>query len=240
MLQNANICQLFDGCNTMTMELDDRPYRLGELQELGYSRMQVLRLVKEGSLVKGVRGVYRPAAAAPSDARYNWAEITVAKPGAVFCLFSAAVFHGISEYGGARRYIAVPSSYSFPRTTQNETCLRWADQRSFEIGVETTEIDGVAVKITSPARTLVDFFRYSTLCAKDGRVKKIIDPESFHDVLAKYLGKFGSPGIQVHRIAKAFGIAKEMSNVIQLVQMSRPDLWQPIDADGDGLKPKMP
>lgn len=40
--------------------------------------------------------------------------------------------------------------------------LMWRNPEMFELGVEEHLIDGVPVRITSPERTLVDLFRYST------------------------------------------------------------------------------
>jgi hypothetical protein len=40
--------------------------------------------------------------------------------------------------------------------------LMWRNPEMLELGVEDHLIDGVKVRITSPERTLVDLFRYST------------------------------------------------------------------------------
>ena len=38
--------------------------------------------------------------------------------------------------------------------------MQFFDARSFEVGLETVSIDGVAVRIYNPARTVADCFRY--------------------------------------------------------------------------------
>ncbi|NTF18246.1 hypothetical protein G6L37_07485 [Agrobacterium rubi] len=203
--------------------LENRPYEVKELLSLGYSRMKLSRLVREGRLQNDGRGIYRLPFDGRNSDRASWAARSLAIPGSVFCLYSAAVFHGISEDLGARSYVGVKSR--FHNSNQGVEFLAWKDTASFEAGVETIRVGDIDVLVTGPARTLVDFFRYSHLGKKDGRMKKLVDPAALNDVVLRYLEKFGKPDLQAHRIAKVFGVQEALKNYMGILQAARPDLW---------------
>jgi len=208
-----------------TMPLEDRPYTVKELASLGYSRMKLSRLVREGRLQNDGRGVYRLPFDGQNSDRASWAARSLAIPGSVFCLYSAAVYHGISENLGSRSYVGVKSR--FHNSNHGVEFLAWKDAESFEVGVETLQVGDVDVLVTGPARTLVDFFRYSHLGKKDGRMKKHVEPAALNDVVLRYMEKFGKPDLNVHRIAKVFGVQEALKNYMGILQTARPDLWNP-------------
>jgi Predicted transcriptional regulator len=206
------------------LDLEDRPYTLKELNSLGFNRMRLSRLVRDGRLQNDARGIYRLPYDGENSERASWAARSVAMPGSVFCLYSAAVYHGITENLGARTYIGIRGRR---RSTNGVEYFTWKEGANFDLGIETLRIGETDVLITNPARTLVDFFRYSHLGKRDGRMKKVVDPDALNDVVIKYMEKFGKPDIQVHRIAKAFGIQEELSNFMGILQAVRPDLFLP-------------
>lgn len=207
------------------MELENRPYAVKELASLGYNRMKLSRLVREGRLQNDGRGIYRLPFVGPNSDRASWAARAVVIPESVFFLYSAAVYHGITENLGAKSYIGVKSKTH--RSNRGVEFFTWRDEESFEVGVETLRIGDTDVRVTSPSRTLVDFFRYSHLGPKDGRMKKPVDPAALNDVVIRYLEKFGKPDIKAHRIAKIFGVQEALKNHMGILQAVRPDLWLP-------------
>jgi Predicted transcriptional regulator len=208
------------------LELEDRPYTVKELEALGYNRMRLSRLVRAGRLQNDARGVYRLPFDGENSERASWAARAVIRPGSVFCLYSAAVLHGITENLGARTYVGARGRH---RSTGSVEYLRWEDQANFDLGVDTIRIGETDVLVTNPARTLVDFFRYSHLGRRDRRMKKPVDAEALNDVVVQYMLKFGKPDLKVHRMAKVFGVHEELGNVLGILQAVRPDLWLPAD-----------
>jgi predicted transcriptional regulator of viral defense system len=206
------------------LNLEDRPYTLKELDGLGYNRMRLSRLVRDGLLQSDARGIYRLPFDGANSERASWAARSIALPGSVFCLYSAAVYHGITENLGARTYMGIKGRR---RSTAGVEFFTWKDTENFDVGIETLRIGSADVLVTNPARTLIDFFRYSHLGKSDKRMKKPVDPEALNDVVVRYMQKFGKPDINAHQIAKVFGVREELGNFMGILQAVRPDLWLP-------------
>jgi predicted transcriptional regulator of viral defense system len=186
--------------------------------------MRLSRLVRDGLLQNDARGVYRLPYDGENSERASWAARTAVLPGSVFCLYSAAVYHGITENLGARAYVGIKGRR---RSSAGVDYFTWKEPENFDVGVETLRIGNSEVLVTNPARTLVDFFRYSHLGKRDKRMKKPVDPESLNDVVIRYMQKYGKPDIKAHRIARTFGVQEELSNFMGILQAVRPDLWHP-------------
>jgi predicted transcriptional regulator of viral defense system len=213
------------------LELEDRPYTLKELADLGYNRMRLSRLVRDGLLQNDARGVYRLPYDGENSERAAWAARSVKYPGSVFCLYSAAVYHGITENMGAKVWLGVGGRL---RSTSEVEYFTWKEPENFTIGIQVLDIGGAAVRITDPLRTLIDFFRYSGMGRQDGRMtKKPVDPEALNDVVFKYMRKFGPPGLKGLKMARTFGVQKEMQDYMNILTGARPDLWLPSDHQED-------
>lgn len=201
-----------------------RPYTLKELEVLGFSRMRLSRMVRSGQAENPARGIYRFPDQDDAEINYAWAAITRQVPTALFCLYSAAVHHGMSEDLGMTRYVALPAGER-RRNRQGVRFLSWGADREMEAGVDVILVDGVEVRVTSPDRTLVDMFRYSDQCLSDRRRKRIVGADAMADCLRRYLSKYGPPGRKAFLVAKALGIQEEFGAYVRTVQAANPDLW---------------
>jgi predicted transcriptional regulator of viral defense system len=82
-------------------------------------------------------------------------------PDAVVCLISAPSFHGITTQVPRTVYLAVSRGrYAGLRLSTPPVKIYRFDAATFDQGIETHQIDGVAVHIYGVARTLVDCFKY--------------------------------------------------------------------------------
>lgn len=200
-----------------------RPMKASDLVALGVTRMALVRAVRSGAIERGARGVYR-VPAAEEDPRVAWASLACRLPSAVFCMVSAAAYHGLTQNMAATLDIAVPLSLtpsvnSFGATTR---FMRWRDENAFSIGVDVVEIDGIGVRVTNPERTVVDLFRYSPLAPqRRGNPSIVADPETVHDALVRYLHGFegGSAG-KLRKMAKAFGVWEHLSPHLTMLNLS--------------------
>lgn len=204
------------------MAASNAPMTIKELQALGASRATVHRMVENDLLERLAHGVYGlPERGSPY---LGWAGLSLRVPSAVFCLTSAATFHEITQDMETRTVIAVPHALGQVQGGRGKSypvrvkLVRWRDPEAFQHGVETHEIDGVSVRITSPARTVVDMFRFSGL--NPGCRKVRIQDEAFLDCLSRAL----DPARQVTHaddilaIADHFEIKDRMSPFIQSIQ----------------------
>lgn len=142
------------------------PVSLAEFRQAGIPQSTVRSLVLDGLLESPARGVFVPPGAKLSEYA-DWALVAFRHPSSVVCLLSAASFHGMTQELPGKLSVAVPNSSTMPSMGDQFSLpldvLVWRRQEMFEVGVEVKRIDGVDVQVTSPERTLVDLFRYSSL-----------------------------------------------------------------------------
>lgn len=133
-----------------------------ELVEAGVARTIIRRMLDAGQVEEVVRGCYKstdwPSSGSMSEIRL--ADLAAVFPDAVVCLESAAGFH--REFDLTDSYDHTPT-FAIPNTSRLSVdgirFVRWRDPRLLTVGVEVYQVDGQAVKITTPARTVADYFR---------------------------------------------------------------------------------
>lgn len=207
-----------------------RPMASWELEACGFSRTALKRLVEAGKLEKVARGIYSATDKNLDEdsGRELWAAISMRIPQVVFCLESAATYHGISQNMGMGLYIALPKDMKrpSPETTGNvrSTYLSWRES-TLSWGIETVVINGVDVRITDQARTIVDLFRYSSLM-KNERTQKLVDQETVIDAFHRYIAKEGieTASSQLRKAAKPFGLWDRLKDLISFSTAQRPSL----------------
>lgn len=133
--------------------------RARELEEAGITRPQIARLVSAGKLQKIGRGLY---AAADYLGTENSALVVVAKraPNVVFCLLTALRFHEITTQSPFEVWIAIGNKEHPPRLAYPPLRTLRFSQASLQYGVEIKKVEGVALRITSPAKTVADCFKF--------------------------------------------------------------------------------
>jgi predicted transcriptional regulator of viral defense system len=133
--------------------------RARELEAAGIPRTQIARLVAAGKLQKIGRGLYAPADYQGTE---NSALVTVAKraPGVVFCLLTALRFHEITTQSPFDVWIAIANKDHPPRLEYPPLRTVRFSESSLRHGVEVREVEGVALRITSPAKTVADCFKF--------------------------------------------------------------------------------
>jgi len=155
-------------------------FRTSDLEALGMSRATAQRLVDAGDAEQISHGLYRLA---EGEITEHIALVAVQKriPDGIVCLLSALQFHGVGTQLPREIWIAIdrkawkPKPPGFPiRIVRFSGVNAW-------YGVETHELLGVPVQITSIARTVVDCFRYRNRIGMD------IALEALKDVLGRRL-----------------------------------------------------
>jgi predicted transcriptional regulator of viral defense system len=155
-----------------------RILRSKDLETRGVSRMQLRRLVQEGVLERTQRGLYM-ARDSPVHAHISLAEVAVRSPKAVICLLSALRFHELTTENPSDVYIMLPVGTKRPRMTNPRLEVSWSKPEMLVSGIGEHVICGVKVRITSPARTVVDCFKYRS------KVGLNVAVEALHDAWRK-------------------------------------------------------
>jgi predicted transcriptional regulator of viral defense system len=133
--------------------------RLRDLVAAGISTETMARLVREGAVVRPARGLYQ-LADTDVDARHTLAEASALVPRGVVCLISALQFHRLTMQMPSAVWMAIERTGWKPKFTYPPIRIVRFPKAMLAVGVEHHEIEGVDVRVTAPARTIVDCFRY--------------------------------------------------------------------------------
>lgn len=138
---------------------DGSVWRMQDLEAQGVARTTVRRAVQAGRLEALSRGLYR-LPNTPEETGSELAEVCARFRSGVICLLTAAQYHGLTDEVPTQVWLAVPNNTRTPTDAWPPVRLvRWRSSASREVGVEVRPIHGVEVRITSPARTVVDMLR---------------------------------------------------------------------------------
>lgn len=133
--------------------------RLRDLAAEGITATTISRMQRAGEIVRIGRGLYQlPDAGA--DANHDLAVVAKAVPSGVICLVSALAFHDLTDTIPSRVWVAIGTKDRKPKLAHPPIEVVRFSEKGIRSGVEEHEIEGVGVPITSPAKTVIDLFRY--------------------------------------------------------------------------------
>ena len=142
--------------------------------EAGLRGAVLWELAREGIVERVGRGLYRFAGADVTE-NVSLAEVAKAVPGGVICLLTALAFHELTTQLPHKVWMAVDRKARKPkaRTVQLEI-FRFSGPGLVE-GVEVHRIEGIPVRITNPARTVADCFKYRNKVGLDVAMEALRD-----------------------------------------------------------------
>lgn len=130
-----------------------------DLDAHGLPRVVLTRLVRQGLLQRVGRGLY----ALPQSTRSEHtalAEVARKHPLAVVCLLSALRFHELTTQAPFEVWLAIANKARPPKLDYPPLRIIRFSEGLLREGVEEHNVDGVPVKVTSIARTVVDCFKF--------------------------------------------------------------------------------
>lgn len=123
-----------------------------------------------GLLEKVARGWYRlpglPPLAAP-----DLAEVVLRMPTGIICLVSALSFHHLTSQIPYMVHVAAPYGRKMPKIDYPPVRVFWFSQVTYSEGFDRHVLDGVAVPIYSPSKTLADCFKFRNRIGLDVAVE---------------------------------------------------------------------
>ena len=143
--------------------------RSRDLAQCGISRMQLQMAVARGLLERTGRGLYALQDSAGVTEHHTLAEVGQRIPKGTFCLLTALRFHELTTQNPHDLWIAIPRNAWRPRLDTVELRIVHVSGPAFEEGVEHHDIEGISVRLYSPAKTVADCFKF--------RNKIVIDVE---------------------------------------------------------------
>ena len=154
--------------------------RSQDLLAQGIHHEHLRRLCAKGVLIKAGRGLYRLAETDVSE-HITLAAVAKRIPNAIICLLSALRFHNIGTQNPPDVWIALKQKIAPPRNKDLPLRVVWFSDVSYATGSEAHILDGVTVRITNPAKTVVDCFTYRNKIGLD------VALEALKEVLRKRL-----------------------------------------------------
>lgn len=146
--------------------------RSRDLKKHGLSRTALRRLFQKGIVVRTERGLYMKPGEIETE---HFSRLEVAKkiPEGVICLLSALSFHGIGTQNPYQVWIAIDRKSARPRVSKTRVRIVRFSGASLHYGVEKHNILGIALKVTSPAKTVADCFKYRNKIGLDVAIEAL-------------------------------------------------------------------
>ena len=149
-------------------------FRPGQIDKLGITYDQLGRLVKSGEVERVQRGLYRLTSAEPTE-HASVAAVCALVPNAVVCLLTALNVYEIGTQLPHQVWIGIHHKARPPKRSPFRTRLVRFSGAAWTYGAGDTVFEGVPARITSPARTIVDCFRFEHLIRRETALEALRD-----------------------------------------------------------------
>ena len=181
---------------TETDQILDLVKRLGlvrpkDLNQHGIPVIYLRRLLHRGELVQPARGVYAVAGHEPT-LHHSLAMVSKRIPRGVVCLLSALAYHDIGTQLPSVVWLAIDQrSRPLVTTDLPAKIVRFSAQSLVE-GVEEHSVEGVTVRITNPAKTVADCFKFRNKVGLDIALEALRDAWRKRKVTMVELDRFAA------------------------------------------------
>ena len=149
-------------------------FRPRDVDALGVPYRRLRGLVAAGAVENLGGGLYRLAEVEPTELE-TVAMVAAAVPHAIVCLMTALRVHQIGTESPHEVWIAINRKARRPTRVPAQIRVVWFSKAMLTYGVVRRPMLGVPVAITSPARTVVDCFRYRNKYGLDTALEALRD-----------------------------------------------------------------
>lgn len=149
-------------------------FRAQDFTGRGFPREYLRRLAQRGEINQVGRGLYSYRTFEGGE-HQTLVEVAKRVPGGVVCLLSALAFHGIGTQAPHAVWLALPRGHRLPRVHELLVRLRTFSQASYAAGIEKHALPGGTVRVYSPAKTVVDCFKFRNKIGIDICIEALAD-----------------------------------------------------------------
>jgi len=149
-------------------------FRPIQLEALNITYDQLRRLEAAGVVERVSRGLYRLTDVEPTE-HYSLAAACARIPRSIICLLSALNVHGIGTRLPREVWLAIPHKARPPWVSSIKIRLLRFTGPAWTYGIQDTAFEGVPARITNPARTVVDCFRFERLIGREAAMEALGD-----------------------------------------------------------------
>ncbi|MFP4063664.1 MAG: AbiEi antitoxin N-terminal domain-containing protein [Halochromatium sp.] len=133
--------------------------RPSDLDRYGIPKKSLYRLARAGRLERVGRGLYVLPGAEPSEHR-SLAEAAKRVPSGVICLLTALRFHELTTQAPFEVWLAIDEKAWRPQVDYPPLRIVRFSGPALREGIEEHGLEGVRVRVYSPAKTVADCFKY--------------------------------------------------------------------------------
>lgn len=148
--------------------------RTRDLRAQGIPTVYLKRLCDRGLIIRSGRGIYIPADAAITES-HSLVEACQRVPKGVVCLLSALRFHGMTTENPYEVWMAIPPRARRPTVDYPPIRFFRFSGATLDDEVQEHVIEGLPVRVYSPARTVADCFRYRNKIGLDVALQALRD-----------------------------------------------------------------
>lgn len=145
-----------------------------DLDAYGFAREYLIRLHRAGLVNRVGRGLY-VAANADITEHQSLAEVARKVPEGVICLLSALEFHELTTQIAHEVWIAIDVKARRPKEGGVPIRVVRSSGDALHAGVEEHAVQGVTVRVYSPAKTVADCFKYRNKIGLDVALEALRD-----------------------------------------------------------------
>jgi predicted transcriptional regulator of viral defense system len=132
------------------------------------------RLYRLGRVARVARGLYAWPDAEVSE-HHNLAEAARLVPRGIVCLLSALRYHRLTTQSPHEVWLTLPGKAWAPRVEYPRLRIIRASGPALDAMVEGHQVEGIAVKIYAPAKTVADCFKYRSKVGLDVALEALRD-----------------------------------------------------------------
>jgi len=143
-----------------------------DVEAAGISRNYLYLLHNEGLLEKCARVLYTLSDSSISE-HWQLAEVAKRVPNSIVCLISALSFHHITTQIPHEVWLAVPRGAWRPLIGYPPLNLTFVSGNAFSFGAEEHDVNGVTVRVYSPAKTVADCFKHRSKVGLDVAIEAL-------------------------------------------------------------------
>ena len=143
-----------------------------DLDPYGVPRSYLTRLERAGRLQRLGRGLYA-LPDAPLTEHRALAEVAKRVPAGVICLLSALRFHELTSQAPHQVWLAIDRKARRPRLDYPPLRIVRFSGAALREGIEEHTLEGVGVRVFSPAKTVADCFKYRNKIGLDVAIEAL-------------------------------------------------------------------
>lgn len=174
---------------------------------LGVHPRDLYRLRDEGRLEAISRGVYR-LADLPPPSHPDLMAVALRVPRGVICLISALAYYELTNEIPHAVHIALAPHTSAPKLEHPPLRVFRFSKGTLEAGVDEIDLDGVRVRMFSPAKTIADCFRFRNKIGTDVAV----------DALGHWMARADSKVAELMSYARTCTVERVITPYLEALQ----------------------